>query len=111
MHAADGAVPSLTLGWRMKMALEHAGVSSGDMADYLEVSRHTITRWTGDKGPVKRSTLRLWSMRTGVSMSWLETGQAILPDDGEEGQGYAIRDSNPEPADLVDSLLALAVVA
>lgn len=69
------AVPRITRGWRMKMALAYAGVSVQQMADYLEVDRGTITRYTSDKAAVKRSTLLAWSFRTGVSLQWIETGQ------------------------------------
>lgn len=106
----DGAVPVLTRGWRMKMALAHADVSTQEMADYLEVSRDTIHRWTNDKGPVKRSTLLLWAMKTNVSLAWLQTGVAPTPDGGE-GQEYTSRDSNPEPADYEGTALTWADVA
>lgn len=102
----DGAIPALTRGWRMRMALAHAGVSVGDMADYLEVDRNTIGRWTGDKGPVKRSILLLWAMRTNVSLAWLENGETPGTGEGDGGLGvYASRDLNPEPADYEDHAL------
>jgi transcriptional regulator with XRE-family HTH domain len=97
---AVGAIPEITLGWRLKMALDYAGVSVGEMADYLDVTRHTIGRWCNDHSPVRRSTLMLWSMRTGVSLEWLETGMVKAPQPKPEGLSYAMRDLNPQPADL-----------
>ncbi|HET6154196.1 MAG TPA: helix-turn-helix domain-containing protein [Marmoricola sp.] len=44
------------------------------MADYLDVSPQTVTRWTKAKTPVKRQTLMLWALATGVDREWLETG-------------------------------------
>ena len=91
----NGVVPVLTLGWRLKMALEHADVSVADMASYLEVNRDTISRWTGGRSPVKRSTLMLWSMRTGVSLEWLETGET--PGTGGGDGGLEVRHVGLEP--------------
>ncbi len=93
-----GVIPELSLGRRMRLALDHAGMTSIDMADYLEVHKGTLSRWLNDQSPVRRSMLRLWAFRTGVSLHWLETGMAPQPEPG--GQMYAIRDSNPEPAGL-----------
>lgn len=43
--------------------------------------------------------MRLWAIRCGVPLVWLETGQApTLPSGPEER--YTTRDSNPEPADM-----------
>ena len=111
MMTNAGAVPSFGLEWRLKLALDYAGMTVQEMADYLEVSRQTMSRWLSGKGPIKRHILLSWALRTGVSMVWLETGEAPSPDDGGGGQMYGIRDSNPEPADMEDSLLACGVAA
>lgn len=73
----------------MRKALEYAGVSTQEMADYLEVTRQSIGNWVGDRRVPSKATVRLWA---------LETGKApTLP----SGPGpYTTRDSNPEPADL-----------
>lgn len=85
-HALDGRIPVFTLGDRMAKALDVAGLSRAEMAEYMDVSTETIRRWTTDSTPVRRSTLRLWALATGVDLEWLETGRAR-------------RDSNPKPSD------------
>lgn len=75
-------IPKLTLGWRLKMALGD-DYSVQEMADYLGVSRATLSRWMADKGaPPKRAYIAQWSLRTGVDRDWLENGD---PKDGDHG--------------------------
>ena len=69
-----GLVPAFHVGHRMQLALEVAGISKGEMADYLGVSRATTLRWMNLTTPVKRHVLVAWAMRTGVDVDWLETG-------------------------------------
>jgi len=95
----DEVVPEWTLGDRLRSALRHADLSVADMAADLDVSLATIGRWLNDRGPVKRSILRLWAMTTGVSLEWLETGQAPTVE-SEPEELRACRDSNPKPSDL-----------
>jgi transcriptional regulator with XRE-family HTH domain len=57
---------------RLRKALRFADVSVGDMADYLGVTRQTVGRYiNGHVGPDRR-TLRLWAIRCGVPLDWLE---------------------------------------
>jgi len=73
MHE-HGTVPTLTLGWRLKMALGHHKAEW--MADQLGVSRQTLSRWMADKGtPPARAFVRQWALITGVDQKWLETGE------------------------------------
>lgn len=69
-------VPQFKLHHRLGLALEEAGVGVQEMADYLDVSRESVSRWINGRGVVKRSILRLWALRTGVDLVWLETGLA-----------------------------------
>lgn len=93
----DYMVPEWTLGDRMRKALEVSGTPVQEISEYLDVNRATVGRWLHDKSPVKRSTLMIWAATTGVDLEWLETGTAS-PEAGRSM--YAIRDSNPEPADM-----------
>lgn len=80
-------VPEVTLGWRLKMALGDE-VSVQEMADYLGVSRASLSRWMADKGAApKRAYLAQWALRTNVPMQWLEHG--IEPGDGDDGGSSA----------------------
>lgn len=69
-----GEVPHFTLGDRLGKAMRHADVSAAEMADYLDVHRNTISAYINDRQPVKGGTLKLWAMRTGVPLEWLEFG-------------------------------------
>lgn len=98
--AADTQIPELTLGWRLRMAMERSGVDQREWASYLGVNRNTITRWTHDKGPVARGYLIAISLRSGVPVEWIETGKGSStttdPDDGQRARRY----SKPQPSDM-----------
>jgi transcriptional regulator with XRE-family HTH domain len=85
--AAHG-VPEFHLGDRLAKALEVAGVSNQEMADYLGVSRNTVGNYIHMRTPVTTGTLRLWALRTGVRMEWLQTGKA--PSGGNPDQGSTV---------------------
>lgn len=67
-----GQVPEWTLGWRLRRALAHAGVSIDQMAGELGVSRATISRWLNEReGPPTRGYLIAFALRCGVPVAWL----------------------------------------
>ena len=76
MTADLSQVPEFTLGWRLRMAMEFAGVKQDELADELDVSRATMSRWMHDdyKRPIKPIWLRAIALRCGVSYEWLRTG-------------------------------------
>lgn len=75
--AAQEHIPEISLGWRLKIALSYANIKAEDIATELDVSRQTVTRWmTGNGAPPKRVFVKEWARLTGVSLAWLETGQA-----------------------------------
>jgi len=74
----------LSLDEALAITLRRAGMGVAEMADYLGVTRGTVGNWTGGRIVPNTQSLRLWALRTGVPYEWL----------------CAIRDSNPEPADL-----------
>ena len=61
----------------MRKALGFAHLDGKVMAEYLGVDDATISRWLNGKRTPGKQTLRLWAIRTGVPMSYLETG--IIP--------------------------------
>lgn len=91
-------IPPVTLGWRLRMSMEWAGVKRSELASYIGVDETTITRWTHDKGKApRRANLLAWSHLTGVPVKWLETGHApdgdtTPPDDGQAVGGSALAD-------------------
>lgn len=71
-------IPALTLGWRLKMAL--GDMAAQDMADALEVSRGTVSRWMADKGaPPKSIYVKQWALITATDSGWLMTGEQAPP--------------------------------
>ena len=64
---------------RMRKALRVADLGVAEMADYLGVSRNTVSTWINGRITPSLQSRRLWAMRTGVPLEWLETGTD--PDD------------------------------
>lgn len=75
------------LGDRLAKALSVASVTSIEMADYLGVSSNTIGNYTSGRTVPKKQTLRLWAMRTGAPLEWIETG--VIPDDNAPDTGFS----------------------
>lgn len=68
---------------RMRRALRISGLGVQEMAEYLGVARTSVSNWINGRIVPSRQTLRLWSIRTGVPLEWLEAGRApVSPDDG-----------------------------
>ena len=82
-----------TMSDRMAKALAVAGIGTQEMADYLGVSRNTVTNYTSGRTEPKKQTVRLWSLRTGTPIEWIETGE--WPTDGT--------DPNKSPSDYKSS--------
>lgn len=59
---------------RMRKALRVSGVSVQEMADYLGVTRGTVSTWINGHIEPSTQTLMLWAMRTGVPFEWLTEG-------------------------------------
>jgi transcriptional regulator with XRE-family HTH domain len=72
-------IPPLTLGWRLKMALAHAGMSQGQMAKELGYSRNSLGDWFNGSRVPRRVFLLEWARQTGVDAEWLLTGVAGTP--------------------------------
>lgn len=71
----SSTVPTWTVGDRMRKALTVAGLSVGEMCDYLGLSRNTVSSYMNDRQAPKRQTLAAWAMRTGQPLEWIETGE------------------------------------
>jgi transcriptional regulator with XRE-family HTH domain len=74
-------VPEWTIGDRMLKSRTVAGLTQTELADYLGMSRVSLSRYeTGHNRP-PLTVLRLWAMRCGVPLDWLRYGDAPpLPD-------------------------------
>ena len=93
-------IPMFTRGDRMAKALEHSRVTVSEMADYLGVSRQTIGNWMHGRTQPSKGDLRLWAMRTGVPLEWIETGRTGSGAPRGGGQLPHL-DSNEEPCDYL----------
>src|SRR5690606_16848470 len=74
-----GAVPEWELRHRLIRAREYAGLEQSELARELGTSRNTISNAERGKSVPRRSLKMAWALRTGVSLTWLETGQAEEP--------------------------------
>lgn len=68
-------VPEWDMSDRLRKALTHAGISSNEMAEYLEVTRHTISNWINGRTRPPATAVKLWAMRCGVPYEWLVGGE------------------------------------
>ena len=69
--AARPGVPDWDLADRMRKALRHADIGVAEMADYLGVSRTSVSNWINGRIEPSLQTMRLWSIRTNTSLEWL----------------------------------------
>lgn len=86
-------VPEWTLTDRLRKAREHAGLEQLDLAQTAGISRAAISAAENGRNVPHRSTLMLWALATGVSVEWLETGEAP----SEEGASDGARSKGLEP--------------
>jgi transcriptional regulator with XRE-family HTH domain len=76
-EAANERIPELTQGRRLRMALVQGRMSVQSMAEALEVSRATASRWMSDTGrPPRTVFIKQWALITGTDVQWLLTGYA-----------------------------------
>ena len=86
-------------GDRLRKAREMRGMDRTQLANELGTTRKTVAAyeaWVSLKAPGE-STLRQWSMATGVSLHWLKTGE-YLPGEGPLAQLVELRTFNPKSA-------------
>lgn len=69
---ATAMVPELTLGERLAIARNRAGLSQQAIAETLGVSRPLVSQWEKDHAPGPRLThIRGWADATGFDYGWL----------------------------------------
>lgn len=64
-----------TLGDRLRRSMKVGKFTVQGMADFLGVTRETVSTWINDRHAPNRQTLMLWSARTGAPLQWLTTGE------------------------------------
>ena len=104
-QSVTGTVPEFSVHDRLRKAREHSGLSQLELAEAMAVSRNTVSNYeSGAVTNLRKLVLNAWALSTGVPVEWLRTGKTDPPsDDPNGGDGCAIRDLNPEPADSQSS--------
>ena len=69
--------PAWDLADRMRKALRHSGIGAQEIADYLGVSRTSVSSWINGRITPSTQTLRLWALRCDVPFDWLRSGGDI----------------------------------
>lgn len=94
--STDGVtVPEWDLADRLTKSLRVAGMSTQEMADYLEVHRNSVSAWINGRVKPSGQTIRLWALRTGVPHKWLKEGIESDRPDGPNGGGQHTEDDTP----------------
>lgn len=88
MTITEGYVPSFTLGDGIRKALDVAGFTNLQVAEALDVTPATVSRWINDRNRPSRADLMAVVQLTGVSLEWLLQ-----------------LDSNQQPFDMLGGLL------
>lgn len=79
------------------------GLTNEEIAEFMGVQRPTVSTWLHGRRTPPKTTVMLWADMCGVDREWLLTGTP-------SNEWYAIRDSNPEPADFGRLCAALELV-
>jgi len=64
LRTADGRIIKWDRADRLRKSLRVAGVTPGEMADYLDVGGNTVSTWINGRIEPSYSVLRLWALRT-----------------------------------------------
>lgn len=80
-----GAVPSWTLGDRIRKARDHANLKQAELAELTGISRASIVSYEADKTAPRRPGLAAIAMATGAPLWWLLDEPApVSPDGGSD---------------------------
>lgn len=100
ISVAVGVIPPETVKDRLRRAREYAGLEQGELAEAIGVSRATVSNYERGVVAPRRGALRMWGLRCGVDVHWLETGTAKPRPDGPSGASELLQlDSNQQPFD------------
>ena len=68
-----------TLGDRLKKAIQYAGLSVGEIAEYIGAHRNSVSGWIAGRAKPMPIVLRVIADRCEVSYQWLTTGEWPQP--------------------------------
>lgn len=60
---------------RLRRALRVSGVGVQEMAEYLEVSRDSVSNWINGRNRPRSRDLRAFAAKTGFPVAWLREGR------------------------------------
>lgn len=92
-----GSIPMPNAWQRLRLARETTGLDTKDFAEEIGVSRQSIMAYERGAQSPRPVVLRMISLRTGVSLTWLETGEAPSPD-GDGAGSSPQAESNRRPS-------------
>jgi transcriptional regulator with XRE-family HTH domain len=70
--------PEFTTADRLRKARQLSGNTTVSFAEAIGLSRQAVVRYeTGNGAPAPKTTLLQWAAATGVSLSWLESGETV----------------------------------
>lgn len=94
--------PQLTLGDRLMLAREHAGITSQEMATHMQVSRHTITGWEKGRHAPTWSTIVRWAELTGYDAEWIRNGESEVDSETQRIVGMIRRARGLAPGERLE---------
>ncbi|WP_346016026.1 helix-turn-helix transcriptional regulator [Corynebacterium auriscanis] len=95
----SGRVPTWDIIDRVIKARRTAGLKQAELAEMIGIARTTLAGIEQGKRTPRRTEIIAIAFATGVDLGWLETGKTPTENNPGGGEEWAIRDSNPEPAD------------
>jgi transcriptional regulator with XRE-family HTH domain len=93
-------VPRFTLGHRLALARESAGMDQATIAEIIGTSRATVSNYERGVSKPGKLIVNAWAVSTGVPVEWLKTG--VEPSDNDP------RGGNSQPSDYNAHVLELA---
>ena len=97
---SDTIIPTFPTGYRLRLALEVAGVSEQEYADYLQVHVNTVHNYLAGRTRVRRPALIAAAQLTGVDLAWLEgdDGRAVTGTPTHRYRPYVTRTTSVSDA-------------
>jgi transcriptional regulator with XRE-family HTH domain len=83
----DAAIPEWGLTDRLAKARSVAGLKQQELAEYLGLSRASLSAYENGSVVPRLGILRLWAMRCGVPLDWLRYG-TVPPGQEFSGSGW-----------------------
>ncbi|SKH53290.1 Bacteriophage CI repressor helix-turn-helix domain [Mycobacteroides abscessus subsp. massiliense] len=83
-----GTIPEFDKADRLKKAISVSDAGVAEMAEYLGVTRETLSRYLNGRNEAPLAIVRLIALRTGVPLNWILVGDEST--DGPDGGSYGV---------------------